>query len=54
MPAKAKWAALVGNYLALYCEEDHVRIVGDGSNADLVHDENTASDVTWYKDDAQD
>ena len=43
-----------GKFLALSCAGDQMRVVGYRTQADLLHDVDIQSDVTWYKDDAQD
>ena len=43
-----------GKFLALYCEGEQMRMVGFASHADLLHDVNIQSDVTWFKDGVDD
>jgi hypothetical protein len=40
----------LGEYLQVSCSGDKMRIVSYVSGADLMHDENVMSDVTWFRD----
>ncbi|MEY2557188.1 MAG: hypothetical protein QOE34_613 [Verrucomicrobiota bacterium] len=40
----------MGKFLQVSCAGEKMRIVSYASGADLMHDENVASDVTWFRD----
>ena len=49
--AEGEVNAFAEKFLRLDCGDDEMRMTGFKSAADLLHDKNPGSDVTWYKDD---
>jgi hypothetical protein len=40
----------MGKFLQVSCAGEKMHVVSYASGADLMHDENVASDVTWFRD----